>query len=378
MTNPVLLIFTDWFEPGYKAGGPVRSVVNLVDAIEDHLEVYIVTSDRDYEDNSPYPDITANEWRPYGRLSRVFYASPGYMIFKNIGRLIQDVQPDTVYLNSMWSFRFTLMPLWLLKNKPSVKIVLAPRGMLKPSAMRIKPMKKRLALSVLKWSVIPKRILFHSTEAEETADIRKVFPHDVVTLGNMPSAMMAPVSLTKNTGQLSLVFISRIHPIKNLLFLLQVLNDVPHTVALTLHIFGPEEDKKYLELCRQAIAQMPTSVQVYLDGPVEHHQVGTLLQNHHFFILPTKGENFGHAIFESFAAGRPVIISDQTPWRHLEDRKAGFDLPLSHPDVWVNTLLRCADMDQTEFDYWCRNARDYAKNHIQQNSNIKEYITLFS
>jgi len=378
LNNPVLLIFTDWFVPGYKAGGPVRSVVNLIDAIEDQMEVCIVTSDRDFEDTSAYPYITANEWRPYSRHSRVFYASPGFLTFKNIRRLIQNVQPDTVYLNSMWSFRFTLMPLWLLKNKPSIKVVMAPRGMLKPSALKIKPLKKRLALSVMKWSIIPKRTIFHSTDAKETADIQKVFPHDVVTLGNLPSTIMEPVALIKKTGHLSLVFMSRIHPIKNLLFLLQLLKDVPQTITLTLHIVGPEEDKKYLELCRQTIAQLPTSVLVYFNGPVEHNQVATLLQNHHFFILPTKGENFGHAIFESFAAGRPVIISDQTPWKDLASKKIGYDLPLNNPEAWVQTIQKCADMNQSEFDTWCFHAYHWAKNYSDNNQLKEKYIQLFS
>ena len=44
------------------------------------------------------------------------------------------------------------------------------------------------------------------------------------------------------------------------------------------------------------------------------------------FLLPTGGENFGHAIFEALSCGVPVLISDQTPWRGLEAiaRRLGF------------------------------------------------------
>ena len=40
--------------------------------------------------------------------------------------------------------------------------------------------------------------------------------------------------------------------------------------------------------------------------------------------LPSKGENFGHIIMESLAASTPVIISDLTPWKDLENARAMF------------------------------------------------------
>ena len=33
--------------------------------------------------------------------------------------------------------------------------------------------------------------------------------------------------------------------------------------------------------------------------------------------LPTKGENFGHAISDSIANSTPVFISDKTPWNEI-------------------------------------------------------------
>ena len=377
MPNPVLLIFSDWFTPGYKAGGPIRSVTHIVDAVEDHMEVYIVTSDRDFEDTSPYPNITTQEWTPYGRRSHVIYASPGYLTHKTISGIISNIQPDTVYLNSMWSLSYTLWPLWVLKSRPAIKVVLAPRGMLKASAMRIKPIRKKIGLWCLKKWRYTNRVLFHSTSTEETAGIQKIFSNDVVTLSNIPSSLKVPKPIAKAIGQLSLVFISRIHPIKNMLFLLEVLKDMPQHISLSLHIYGPEEDKKYTQLCRAAASVCPSHVQVRFEGSIEHHLMTTVVQNHHFFILPTRGENFGHAIFESLAAGRPVVISDQTPWRHLQNQNVGFDLPLSSPADWINALLWCAEMDQTEYDDWCRNARLFAQNYIQQNQFTEKYLKLF-
>ena len=43
-------------------------------------------------------------------------------------------------------------------------------------------------------------------------------------------------------------------------------------------------------------------------------------------LLPSLGENFGHAIFESFANAVPVIIGNNTPWRDIEQNNGGIEV----------------------------------------------------
>jgi hypothetical protein len=79
-----LLIFTDWFTPGYKAGGPVRSLLNLTRGLQEEVDIYVFTSNKDLGAKEPYPDIPANEWVTFEGEIRVFYSSrkrqrlPGY------------------------------------------------------------------------------------------------------------------------------------------------------------------------------------------------------------------------------------------------------------------------------------------------------------
>jgi hypothetical protein len=49
-----LLIFSDYYLPGFKAGGPIRSISNLCDSLKDEYEVYVVTRDRDLGSNEVY------------------------------------------------------------------------------------------------------------------------------------------------------------------------------------------------------------------------------------------------------------------------------------------------------------------------------------
>ncbi len=130
------------------------------------------------------------------------------------------------------------------------------------------------------------------------------------------------------------------------------------------------EDRDYWEKCLAVIRTLPASVTVSFDGPVPHEAVTGVLQQHHLFVLPTLGENFGHAIFEALLAGKPVLISDKTPWSQLPEKKAGHDLALD-PVLFGRTLGFYAMMDQAGYDEWSRAAREYAKG-IQEGGNLKE------
>ena len=52
-----ILCFVDHYLPGYKAGGPIQSIVNLVENLGDEFEFYIICNDRDQLDRQPYANV---------------------------------------------------------------------------------------------------------------------------------------------------------------------------------------------------------------------------------------------------------------------------------------------------------------------------------
>ncbi|HTL10081.1 MAG TPA: glycosyltransferase, partial [Chitinophagaceae bacterium] len=217
-----------------------------------------------------------------------------------------------------------------------------------------------------------------ATSEREKEAILQYFPgSDVLLADDLPNTKQ-PVFTTKHKqpGTLSCIFIARIHPIKNLLLLLDILKDVKANVSLT--IIGPVEDAAYWQKCNAAMAVMPPNIVVTYGGSLPNHALLPLLQDQQLFILPTQGENFGHAIFESLLAGRPVLISNQTPWLGLEQQHAGWDLPLQKPQAFVAAIEKAAAWDQAIFDEWCRGAYQYAKAFIDNPDLKKDYHRLFS
>jgi glycosyltransferase involved in cell wall biosynthesis len=375
-----LLIISDWFDPAYKAGGPVRSAVNFVKQMKNDYEIFILTSDRDLNDIKPMNTIIVDKWTEYVPGVKVFYASVQNLRLNNIKEHINAVGPDLIYLNSMFSKKFTIYPLWLKRsNRISARIVLAPRGMLKRSALDFKRRKKKIFLSLLKWMKIPQLVTFHATDEREKADVISQFGKDtkVVTISNFP-ASQDELSLPreKKPGSLDILFIGRIHPIKGLDILLNAVKSLKQKIRFT--IVGTPEDIGYWQLCKKLIKELPANVQVTFTNAIPHHAINELIRDHHIFCLPTKGENFGHAIFESLAAGRPVLISDQTPWHNLVKYKAGWDLSLNEPKRFAEIIALCALMDEEEFNGWCRGAWQFCNNYLQASNIKQQYLKLFN
>jgi glycosyltransferase involved in cell wall biosynthesis len=374
-----ILMLIDWFAPGYKAGGPIQSCLNLVHALKDDYDIYVLTTDTDHGESQPYNNIRSNEWIDFDASVKIFYAKKKELGFSQIEEQIKKVQADFIYLNHLFSPYFVIYPLWLkFKKKIAGKLILSPRGALYDSALSSKSYKKKPFLFLFKTLGIYKSILFHATTERENRAIQQQFPGaNSIISENLPN-LDQPVftSCTKTEDNVKCIFIARIVPIKNLLFALNILQYIKANVQFS--IIGPIEDEAYWNECKKKIARLPGNVSVDYHGPKKHDELTTILQQHHLFILPTTGENYGHAIFEALLAGRPVLISDQTPWLDLSASNAGWDLSLNNPAAFTAIIEQVAAWRQHEFDAIALSAWQYAKNNIPARDYKKQYLKLFS
>lgn len=373
-----ILIFADWFAPAYKAGGPIRSCVNFSYAMSNDFNIYVITSNTDIE--GEVLDVKSNQWIEYDKNIKVQYLDGENKTTDSLLKLIKEVNPNMIYLNSMFSFYFTIVPLYLLfRKKIDTKIIIAPRGMLHRGAIQYKKLKKKIFLNLLNLSGVIKELHFQATDEQEKLDIQyhlKVDKNKINVIPNFPQSKLIPLSkLPKLKSQLKLAFISRVAPKKNLLFFIKQLKS--QNANIELSVYGGVEEG-YWDECFEVIKTLPENIKVDYKGSIEHSEVERVLKENHFFILSTFGENFGHAIFEAFAAGRPVIISDQTPWQNLENQKIGWDIALDNQQKWIEAIEYAANMEQEEFDEWCRNAWDYAHDFIHHSGLKEKYLQLFS
>lgn len=360
--KPKVLIFIDWFLPGYKAGGPIQSIANLVNHLGDELDISIATSDKDLDENTSYPDISINKWITKDKY-RVIYLDKAHQNKNRFKELLVEHNYDSVYFNSMFSVPFMLLPLWVARKTES-KIILAPRGMLGEGALNIKKRKKQLFLMLFKFTGIAKKITWHATSWSEELEIKHHFGCEVnISMASNFSAMIVSKASPKEkvTNELELFFLSRIAKKKNLKAALGYLMKVDRKYSIVFTIIGPVDEADYWLECQQIINQMPAHIKVHYEGSIPNNKLPEYLVYKHSMMLPTLHENFGHVIMEAWQNGCPVIISDRTPWRDLEAKGIGWDISLDNPELFIKAIETAAAMDQDSFALMSKAAVAYAQ-----------------
>lgn len=380
-----ILAFADWYLPGCKGGGSVSAIANLIELLGAQWSFHVVTRDRDLADPSPYRGVSADRWVPVGK-AQVFYTAD--LSFRNLRRRIREVEPEILYLNSFFS-RLSIKTLLLcrLGLLPPTAVLLAPRGEFLAGALQAKSLRKRIYTGLARWTGLCRHLLWQASSIQEREQICRMFPRDVGPSGhrvhvardvpgtNISQMQLLPARPEKQLRAARLIFLSRISRNKNLSFALDVLTGLKGSVALD--IYGPVGDPAYWNKCSERAAAMPPNVVVRYCGVVPHHSVHRLLTRYDFLVLPSAGENFGHAILEALAAGCPVVTSDQTPWCGLEASGAGWELPLNDRQRWQAVLQSCIEMGPETYAVLSEQARRYASAWICSTPFGKEHLWLF-
>lgn len=379
-TKPEILVFIDWFWPGYLAGGPVQSILSMVDYLRNDIKFKIVTTNCDLNSKTPYPGIPVNQWIASPLGCEVMYLSSGEINSTQIKTILQNTSFEAVYINSFFSKFFSIVPLQILnadfKNKP---VILAPRGMLGGGALAIKKFKKQLFILYAKIIKLHNHVLWHATSDQEEKEILSVFKNTrrLVKISNLPKKLTAPTIRKKESGTILLCFISRISEKKNLIFALQTLAQIK-TVNVIFNIYGPQEDPLYWQKCLDIMNTLPANIKASYKGVIEPQHLEKTLATEHMLFLPTYNENFGHSIVESLMCGCPAIISDQTPWNDLEKQNAGYALSLTNPQKFIETIIHCANLNQQEYSEKSAAAINYIREKINLNLIINQYKELFN
>jgi glycosyltransferase involved in cell wall biosynthesis len=295
--------------------------------------------------------------------------------------LINVTQHDIIYLNSFFSFWFSiavilLMQMGLITEKP---IILAPRGEFSPGALEIKLQKKKFYLTFVRLLGLYRNVTWQATSVDEVEHIKKQFANAEVRFAPNLSSLnydhFQTTRLEKKSGELRMVFLSRICQKKNLLSALRMLEDLEGAIAFD--IYGPIEDPSYWLECLEIIRGMPGNVTVSYCGTVDGKGVHSILRRYDLFLFPTQGENFGHVIIESLQAGCPVLISDQTPWHCLRERTAGWEVPISDRKGFEAIIQQVVNMDHLEHSEISIAARNYALEILQDNDGVIRNRELF-
>ena len=366
-----ILIVMGGFFPGKKYGGPPVSIDNFCSLMKEH-ECFIVTREHDLFETKRFESIREG-WNDRGNC-KVLYVPDSEYNKTTFERVISEKKPDILYLQGF--FQPCVLPCLQLAKKHSLPVLLAPRGELCAGAFNLKKWKKLPYLEMVRAVGLAKNIHWQSTSGEETEAIKqlmKVADDRIHRLDNIPSISKQEYPRReKIAGKGRFVFLSRIHPKKNLLYAISLFKEIKGKVEFD--IYGPIEDEDYWKQCQDEMKKLPENVKVNYIGLVGHDQVHEVFSQYDAFMFPTLSENYGHVIAESLIVGTPVIISDQTPWRGLEEAGAGWDIALDDRDKYVEAINKIIQKNQSENDNAIAKIKKYVEARLKKDELYEKYM----
>lgn len=366
--------------PGYRAGGPIQSVYNLAQLLSKNYRVRLVTRITDYASNEPYSGIIPNTWTQLDSQHEVMYLSSENLNFKGIRNLCKLHKSDIIYINGLFSLYFSILPLFFTNFYGVKRTFVAVRGMLHQSALKVKPLKKQLFLAFARGFGLYKSTTLLSTSTFENEEIIKTLGKvKIVSAPNIPILPDKNFDFSKkqfksNNGVLRLLFLGRISPEKNPVMVLKALNLVKESISIKF--VGAGIDEAYQQVFDNELKTLPVNIEVKCLGELPHKDILDLFEQTDIMILPSHGENFGHAIFESLAYATPVIISNNTPWKQMQLDKAGIEVNAGNIEEINQAIALFNQMELSEYREWQVGALKKALNYMDKNDFNNTYLKI--
>ncbi len=318
-----------------------------------------------------------------------------------------EFEPDVVHLHSAWSMYVHRMAAW--SRAKGIPYVVSPHGTLTSWALRYKWWKKWPAMLLYQYGDLRGAAAFHVTVASEEQGIRR--------LRLRQRACVAPLGVdVPELGEdahafCDVLFLGRIHPVKNLSALLRAWAalDRERRAGWRLIVAGPDDVGHQAELLREAeglglsardltreaqfgkkqIAggeEVPAQffrerlsdcpVDVVFTGPVYGEAKDFLYRSARLFALPSHSENLGAVVLEALASGLPVIASTGTPWRELPEHHCGWWVDASPPCL-ADTLARAISLPPEQYRKMSRAAREHVRQSYSWNTTAQTLLNLY-
>ncbi|ACO32990.1 MULTISPECIES: glycosyltransferase [Acidobacterium] len=247
---------------------------------------------------------------------------------------------DALVLHGIWNYTNVAARRTMLKLKRPYAVF--PHGALDPWFNRQYPLKKLKKQIFWPWQYPvlrdAKAVLFTSTTERDLAATSfqpsrwnaLPVPYGAMEPEDNPAAQTAawfqhaPSLVVDGRPRRYLLFLARIHEKKGCDLLLQAFAHIAASAPdLHLVIAGPDQVGLQAKLQQQA-AQAGIADRVHWPGMLRGDVKWGALRHCEAFVLPSHQENFGIAVAEALACGKPVLISDQVNiWPDIEADESG-------------------------------------------------------
>jgi glycosyltransferase involved in cell wall biosynthesis len=330
----------------------------------------------DYGEQQPL-DVPQETWVTEGK-AQVQYWHPKQLGWKQWMQIYQTLQPDIIHTQGLWSPKFSILPLLAAQRYRKAKIVVSPRGMLTPQALKQKGAMKAGVSFMLKALRAYKNVVFHSTNDQETQEI-KLFVNQakILQMPNVPRNLGGATKHTKRQkkpNELHWLFVGRISPEKNPLLLLDALQLLE--IPTKGYFIGGCQNEAYRQQFEEKIKGLPKRHEVEYVGEKSLQEITEFLGEADVSINTSISENFGHAMAEALSAGVPIIVGPNTPWQNLSEDKSGAIAEYS-AQGFADAMKVMAALDFTEHQAYQEGAKKRFAIQCALSATKAKYLNLY-
>ncbi len=307
MTRPISLgIVTG--SMSRKAGGLFNSVrksaIHLAQAGAD-VSVYALEDEYSREDRG--------EWAPLDpivlptRLAKVFPHAP------DMARTIAQGDHDVLHLHGLWQLHSRDVNRW--KRRTGRPVMISPRGMLDPWALKNSGWKKKLVGAWFEDRNLREADCLHALNPSEATAMRAFGLANPIAV--IPNATDLPdiAPRRESEGRRTLLFLGRIHPKKGLAELVNAwalaCSRRPSLRRDWQVVIAGWDDGGHAEPLAKQIAERGLEDSMTLPGPAFGAAKDTLLRDADAFILPSYSEGLPMSVLEAWAYRLPVLMTRQ-------------------------------------------------------------------
>lgn len=370
-----IIFSTPCFYPSVNTGGPAVSMTNLVSKMSENYLCSVITPIYEMGTRDKFIEVVEGKNSLYN--AEVYYSSK--LGVWDIYSLIKKLQPDIIYVSSLFSFNYSLSALLYKKLHKHCKVIIAPRGELRTYAMSKKTFRKKLYIGFLKLTGLLKNVKIHTTSDDEFHELEavglKLRPQNTYNIANLSVQKSDDSAIRpyKAAGALKILTVGRFAAVKNIHYAIEVLSSLKGNIELD--IYGPKEDENYFESC--FAIKTPNNIKVNYKGILKHDDLEKIYLDYHLFLSPTLTENFGHSIVEALLNHCPVIISNNTPWNDVADYGAGYAIDLNEKDSFAKAITEFVEMNDEVYQARCLSAKNYIQKKVNTNNIVDNYYSMF-